>query len=203
VPSLAVRAARAVSPVTAIDRAPGDRELVTRAQAGDRWAAEALYRRHVAAATRIATLLLRRHADAEDVVQDAFVAALTQLDRLRDGAAFGGWLGRIVANGARSRLRRRRVFGWFGGDRAEDDATLDRLAAPGLSAEQRAELVLLDRALAAIPADERLAWTLRYIEGWRLAEIAGGLGVSLATAKRRLAAAERKLPACEAEEDER
>lgn len=171
-----------------IDLTPPDAELVRRARGGDRWASEALYRRHVADAARIATFLLRRHADAEDVVQDAFVSALTNLDRLRDPSTFGGWLARIVANGARGRIRRRRVLGWFGCDRAQDDARLDQIVAPGATAEQRTELALLDGALSRLPVAERMAWTLRFVEGWRLAEIAEALGVSLATAKRRLRA---------------
>jgi RNA polymerase sigma-70 factor (ECF subfamily) len=180
--------------VEVLDLAPEDDELVRRARAGDRWAAEALYRRHVADVARIATLLLRRHADAEDAVQDAFVSALTRLDRLREPSAFGGWVARIVANGARNRLRRRRVMGWFGFDRGEDDAGLDQIAATGASPEQRAELALLDRALAALPPQERLAWTLRFVEEWPLGEIAAALGVSLATVKRRLEAAQERMP---------
>jgi RNA polymerase sigma-70 factor (ECF subfamily) len=182
-----------VRKVEVLGLAPPDEELVRRARAGDRWAAEALYRRHVGDVSRIATLLLRRHADAEDAVQDAFVSALSKLERLREPAAFGGWVARIVANGARGRLRRRRVLGWFAIDRAEDDASLDQIAAPGATPEQRAELALLDRALQTLSHAERTAWTLRHVEGWSLAEIADALGVSLATAKRRLQAAQQRV----------
>jgi RNA polymerase sigma-70 factor (ECF subfamily) len=180
--------------VAVLDLAPPDEELVRRARGGDRWASEALYRRHVADVSRIATLLLRRHADAEDVVQDAFVSALTKLDSLRDAAAFGGWVARICANNARNRLRRRRVLGWLGADRGLDDAGLDKVASSDATPEQRAELALLDRALAALPQEERLAWTLRFVEGWGLVEIAEALGLSLATIKRRIAAAQEKVP---------
>jgi RNA polymerase sigma-70 factor (ECF subfamily) len=180
--------------VEVLDLAPADEELVCRARGGDGWASEALYRRHVAGVMRLATLLLRRRADAEDAVQDAFVIALTRLDSLREPAAFGAWVARIAANCARDQLRRRRVLGWFGIDRRDDDAGLEQLAAADASPEQRAELALLDRALAAMPHGERVAWTLRFVEGWPLAEIAEALGVSLATTKRRLAAAQEKLP---------
>src|SRR5688500_18267779 len=70
--------------VEVLDLAPPDEELVRRARGGDGWASEALYRRHVAGVMRLATLLLRRRADAEDAVQDAFVTALTKLDHLRE-----------------------------------------------------------------------------------------------------------------------
>lgn len=178
--------------VPAIEVAAGDAELVARALDGDRWASEALYRRHVGDALRLAQFLLRRRADAEDAVQDAFVSALGKLDRLRDPAAFGGWLARIVANAARGKLRKRKLLGWLGLDRGEDDS-LEQLAAPHLSATERTELAWLDRELRALPDGERIAWTLRHVEGWELAEIASALGLSLATTKRRIAAARARL----------
>lgn len=184
-----------VAAVATLEVAPGDAELVGRARAGDRWASEALYRRHAADALRLAGCLLRRRADAEDVLQDAFVTALTKLSSLQDPAAFGGWLARIVANQARSRMRRRWWLGWTRRDDDGDDLVLDSMAAPGAPAEIRAELVWLDKALAALPDKERFAWTLRYVEGWELTEVAGLCECSLATVKRRLATARTRLAA--------
>jgi len=179
--------------VEAIDVAASDAVLVARARTGDRWAGEALYRRHVGEALRLALFLLRRRADAEDAVQDAFVTALAKLDTLREPAAFAGWLARIVANQARGKLRRRRLLAWLGLDGAADDVTLEHHAAPGVTPEQRVELAWLDRALRELPEAERVAWLLRYVEGWELHDIARTLKVSLATAKRRLLAARRRL----------
>jgi len=166
-----------------------DASLVGRARGGDRWAEEALYRAHVVDVVRVATRVLGRSAEAEDVVQDAFVTAFTRLDRLRDDQAFGGWLGRIVLNLARGRLRRRSLWRMIGLDE-EDDASLAALASPGLDPDGRAELVRVDARLRTLPAEARVAWVLRHVEGWSVAEVADGLGVSLATAKRRLRTAE-------------
>src|SRR5262249_5036468 len=69
-----------------------DRELVHRAQQGDRWAEEAIYRRYVQFVGSIALRLLRARSDAEDVVQDTFAIALEQLGSLRDGEALRPWL---------------------------------------------------------------------------------------------------------------
>lgn len=189
----ALRLVPAAPAEAAIDDAVPDAELVERARGGERWAAAALYRRHVDGALRLASFLLRRRSDAEDAVQDAFVVVLSRLGELREPAAFGGWLGRIVANAARGKLRKRRLLGRFGLDRGEDDVTLDGLAAASVTAAQRAELAWLDRAVAGLPDGERIAWTLRFIEGWELLEIAESLGVSLATAKRRLKAAKERV----------
>jgi RNA polymerase sigma-70 factor (ECF subfamily) len=77
----------------------------------------------------------------------------------------------------------RRFFGMNGG---EDDASLFDLASPTASPEVRAELALLDALLVRLPVDERIAWSLRRVEGEPLESIAGITGVSLATVKRRV-----------------
>ena len=183
------------APRPKVELGPDDAALVVRARGGDRWAAETLYRRHVADATRIAAFLLRRSAEVEDVVQDAFVTALARLGTLREPSAFGGWVARIVANEARGRLRRRHLLGLVGLDAGTDDALLAQLAAPGATAEQRTELALIDRALGTLGPDERLAWTLRFVEGWKLTEVAETMRLSLATVKRRLVCAQQRVAA--------
>lgn len=169
--------------------------LVTRALENDRWAADALYRRHAPDVFRVATLLLGRSAEVDDVVQDAFVKALQSLEALRDRASFGGWVVRIAANLARSRLRRRGLFRRLGLDRGEEDVSFEDLATPDVSVERRAELARIGAAVRAMPADLRVAWTLRRVEGWALAEIAEAVDASLATVKRRVAAADDVLKA--------
>jgi RNA polymerase sigma-70 factor (ECF subfamily) len=171
------------------ERAREDAELVVRARAGDAAAEEALYRRHVHGVTRLATRVLGK-SDAEDVVQDAFVAALSRLADLREAAAFGGWLRRIALNLVRARLRKRALFAWRRAEDADAQDGMLALASPALGPAELSELAHLDRALAKLDAEPRLAWVLRHVEGWSLDEVAEGLGVSLATAKRRLAVAD-------------
>ena len=65
---------------------------------------------------------------------------------------------------------------------------LAALAAPTLRPDDRAELALADRVLRGMPADRRIAWMLRRVEGLALAEVAATCACSLATAKRRIAA---------------
>lgn len=181
--------------VTALPARIDDAELVARARGGDRWAGEALYRRHAPDVIRVSTLLLGRGAEVDDVVQDAFVKALRKLDSLRDPASFGGWVARIAANLSRSRLRRRALFRRLGLDRGDEEIGLDQLAVESVSAEDRAELARISVALRELPADVRVAWTLRRVEGWPLGEIGEAVGASLATVKRRVAAADEVLRA--------
>src|SRR5688500_3546073 len=75
-------------------------DLVRRARAGDAGAFEQLVRRHLRAAYSVALGVTNDPADAEDVAQDAFIAALERLDECRDPDRFSGWLLRIVRNRA-------------------------------------------------------------------------------------------------------
>jgi RNA polymerase sigma-70 factor (ECF subfamily) len=167
-----------------------DGELVLRARRGDRWAEEALYRRHVQAVTRLTVRLLSRSAEAEDVVQDAFVTAFADLNKLRDETVFGGWLLRIAVRQVHRRYRRRRLLRAIGLDRGEDDVTLEAQVDPAAGPEAVAAVRELGRVLETLAARERIAWTLRHVEGYKLEEVAEALEVSLATAKRLLAAAD-------------
>lgn len=170
-----------------------DAELVRRAKGRDRWAEEALYRRHVRAVTNAATRLLGRTADADDVVQEAFLRALEQLPELEDGLAFRGWIRRIAVNLCHRRFRRRKLLAAFGLDRGSDDATLEAHADGGEQPHAVAELREIDQALAAMPLEARTAWILHRVEGWTLEETRQAMGVSLATAKRRLAEADERV----------
>ena len=173
----------------------GDATLVERAIDGDRWAMEALYRRHVQRVTNAVTRVLGRSAEADDVVQDTFVVALDRLGDLREPAAFRGWVARIAMNEARMRLRKRKWLRRLALDRDEDDASLESIASPDASPEVRAELARLDRVLAALDPELRIAFVLRYVEGWALEEVAAALECSLATAKRRIKDARERVDA--------
>jgi RNA polymerase sigma-70 factor, ECF subfamily len=167
-----------------------DAELVQRARRGDRWAEEALYRRHGHTVTRLAVRLLSRSADAEDVVQDAFITAFEDLGKLRDESAFGGWVTRIALRQVHRRYRRRRVLRALGLDRVEDDLALELQVDPSAGPEAVAAVRELSRVLDTLGARERIAWTLHRVEGYTLDEVVHALGVSLATVKRALAAAD-------------
>ena len=186
---------RAVSGTPVARPGPTDADLVERVRAKDRGAEEQLYRLHVKAVAALAMRLLGRSAEAEDVVQDAFVTAFSRMHQLRDGNLFRPWLMRITVHEVHRRFRRRKLLRVLGMDRGEDDATLERLSAPHLYGEQRAELAALDRVLSELPARDRVVWMLRHVEGQELAEIASACEASLASIKRWLARAEERVRA--------
>lgn len=86
-------------------------------------------------------------------------------------------------------MRRRRLLMALGIASVEP-VDLDAIAATDASPEIRAQLAQIYALLRTVPADERIAWTLRYIERHRLEVVAELVGCSLATAKRRIARAQ-------------
>ena len=172
---------------------PGDGELVGRLVNGDQWAQDALYRKYVQSVWRLALRLLGNRSDAEDVVQDAFTEAFRDCGKLREASAVRPWLMRITVHQVHRRFRKRKLLRALGLDRGEDDVSLDALAGPGASAETMAELRILDQVLRRIPTAARIAWMLRHVEGCTLEEVAERCSCSLATAKRRIAAARHEV----------
>lgn len=169
-----------------------DRELVGRARRLEARAFEQLYRRHAAFAFNLAVRIQGSSADVEDVVHDAFLKAQERLEDLRDTAAFRPWLGSIVVRLVRTRLRRRKLLGALGLT-APEPVEIDSIAAPDADPEARALLAQVYALLRTLDSDDRIAWTLRYVERHRLETVAVMMDCSLATAKRRIGRAQRFL----------
>lgn len=148
------------------------------------------YRRHAAYVAAIAMRLLGRDDEVDDVVQEVFLEAVRGLARVHDPLALRGWLATVTVRTARRRLHLRRLRGWLRLDPARD---YEDVAAPGASPEQRVLLARVYRVLDALPVAPRLAWTLRYVEGESLEDVAALCECSLATAKRRIAAAQQAI----------
>ena len=169
---------------------PTDGDLVARAVGGDRWAEEALYRRHARAITAAVIRLVGRDDEADDIVQDTFVTAFRRLPSLREGAAFRSWTGKIALNEVRRTLRKRKLLRLVRLDRSEDTSGFAALAVEGTRPDLRAELAELDRIIGKLPVEQRMTWLLHRVEGWSIRETAEALGCSTATMKRRLSAAD-------------
>jgi RNA polymerase sigma-70 factor, ECF subfamily len=169
-----------------------DADLVRRLLDGERGALEGLYRRHAGFAFKLAVRLQGSSQDVEDVVHDAFLKVQSRLASLNDPSLFRGWLGSIVVNEVRLRLRRGRLLRALRLQSAEP-VELDSIASEAASPELRAQLAQVYALLRLMPTEERLAWTLRFVEHHRLEEVAELTECSLATVKRRLLSAQRFL----------
>lgn len=147
---------------------------------------DAVFKRYSPYVAAVAHRLLGRDADVDDTVQEVFLVAVRGLASVRDPSAVKSWLARIAVRVARRRLQMRRFRTYLGLD---DPNAYDTVADSQASPEQRALLARVYRVLDGLPADQRIAWALRHIEGEQLESVAVLAGCSLATAKRRIAAA--------------
>lgn len=180
------------APLRSGDVGPPDDELVAGAIGGSRHAFEQLYRRYSGFAFGLVVRLQGSSNDVEDIVHDAFLRAHGELRALREPSAFKSWLGSIVVSHVRMRLRRGRFLRTIGIGTA-DAVELDSLASDAAGPEVRAELAQIYALLRVMPADDRIAWTLRSVERHRLEEVAELTNCSLATVKRRIQRAQRFL----------
>jgi len=146
---------------------------------------EALFGNYSAYVARVASRLLGSgDAELDDVVQDVFWLASQRIAKIRDQVQARGWLATVTIRVVRRRLLRRRFRALFHASPGSAD-----VPARGATAEEHAVLGRLYEVLDGLPTQQRLAWSLRYLEGEPLDAVAAACGCSLATAKRRLAAA--------------
>jgi RNA polymerase sigma-70 factor (ECF subfamily) len=139
---------------------------------------------------RIARAILRDEAEAEDVMQQAYVNAYLHLDDFADRSTFSTWLTKIAVHEALARARRRRRFdsteAIFGGD----GEAMDALKSPGPDPERQAfagELrALIESAIEALPEHYRAVFVMREVEGMSTAESAECLDITEETTKTRL-----------------
>jgi RNA polymerase sigma-70 factor (ECF subfamily) len=176
------------APVAA-DAAEAD--LIDAARGGSGTAFEALVERHMRRAFAVAYRLLAQRQDAEDVVQDAFLAALQKLDTFERGRPFGPWLLRIVANRALN-VRKARAL-----RRTEPvPATVVSHDASPYDVTRRSELRGdLERALESLPEQQRSIVQLFEIDGFTGPEIAAMLDMADGTVRWHLHEARRTLRA--------
>ena len=166
-----------------------DTELVERVREGDVAAFDLLVTRHMKRAYSVAYRLLGQREDAEDLVQDAFLAALEKIDTFQTGRSFAPWFYRILVNrGLNSRKSRslRRMD-------ALPPEIADMSRSP-LRDTERAELrERLTVVLATLPPRQKSIVELFELEGFSSLEIAEVLGLSDGTVRWHLHQARAKL----------
>lgn len=145
-----------------------DRGLVLLAQQGELEAFDKLMRRHATWAYRVAFAILGDHHDAQDITQDAFLAAWQGLSGFRGDSEFGTWLHPIVTRLALNKASRRRLTVSL--DEADSLAGADIGLAE--AAERTAATRSLDAALRTLPAAQRSAVILHHLDGLSCARIA-------------------------------
>jgi RNA polymerase sigma-70 factor (ECF subfamily) len=188
----AVAAAGAGANPVIDSQATTDAALITRVRDGDVAAYATVVHRHMRAAFGIAYHVLQHREDAEDVVQQAFMAALTRLDTFDVARPFAPWFGRVVLNHARSARRSRDRLWRRSAEPAELLETPPALAADRL-AEDSEIRSRVHAAMSVLPERQRLAIQLIEIDGYTPAEVATMLDLAPVTMRWHLMAARRTL----------
>jgi RNA polymerase sigma-70 factor (ECF subfamily) len=177
-----------------------DEELVTLARAGEREAFRAITTRFNQRLFRLARAVVGDDAEAEDVLQEAYVRAFTRLDQFRGEASLSTWLSTVTLNQARDRLRRRRA------KTVELEAVEQAqtepgrvIQFPGAPADPEREAAraearrLLERAVDDLPEAFRVVFVLREVQELTVEETAAELDLKPETVKTRLHRARRLL----------
>ena len=161
-----------------------ERELIRRAQGGDRFAFERLVELHQPRLFTLAARLLGSEADAADALQETLLRAWLALPRFRGEAQLSTWLYRICLNAVHDQRERRRPT-----EELEEAADqVDRIVQAELSGD-------LQRALASLDEDFRAAVVLYDVLGCSYSEAAELLGVAEGTVKSRIFRGRRELAA--------
>ena len=161
-----------------------DAELVRRIRGGETALFELVMRRYNQRLFRVLRALLRDEAEAEDVLQDAYVRAYTHLGQLEQPERLASWLTHIAVHEAKARLRRRGRFA--------DVKEGPLRAVPSPSSDPEQEMVgkqlqrVLISAIDDLPVGYRTVFVLRDVEGMSTAEVSESLRVSEQAVKMRL-----------------
>jgi RNA polymerase sigma-70 factor (ECF subfamily) len=180
--------------------ADADRRHVEAAAGGDREAFAVLVSRYQVRLVNLARALTGDDGEAEDLAQEAFIRAWKSIGGFRGDATFRTWLYRIATNVIQSHLRRRsRRRRWWGpslderpDDRRGEHSAMDP-SVPSTIEDDVARRQEIDRALATLPPELRIAVTLRDVHGFDYREIAEMLGVPIGTVESRIFRARKRL----------
>ena len=174
------------APIGALRR---EADLVVRAQHGDLAAFEELIRQRLDRLFRTACGVLGDPAEAEDATQDASITAWQKLPTLRDPDRLDAWLGRILLNTCRMRLRDRRRVREITLDDERSSSPAGDIPDPSRMADRAEDVDLVNRALDHLSAEDRALLVLHHVHHEHVEAIAATLGIPTGTVKWRLSRA--------------
>ncbi|HEV2399179.1 MAG TPA: RNA polymerase sigma factor [Candidatus Sulfotelmatobacter sp.] len=174
-----------------------DEQVVALVLGGDTGLYELIMRRHNQRLYRIARSVLRDDAEAEDVMQDAYVRAYQNLASFEGRAKFSTWLARIAFHEALGRVRRRSRLQSLDDPESSNGDTMNIAASSDRSPEQetydRELSAVIEKAILSLAEEYRSVFVLRSVEGLSTEETAQCLNLTQQNVKVRLHRAHAKL----------
>ncbi len=178
-----------------------ERNLVERAKSGDQSAFRAIMEKNSRRLYRVARAVMRDDTEAEDVVQETYLRAFSNLATFRGESSLTTWLTRIALNEALGRKRRQRATVTLASVETAQETNAQIIQFPAMSTETDPERTaaqheirrLLERAMDALPEPFRVVFVMRDVEEMSIEEAASQLGIRPETVKTRLHRARRLL----------
>jgi RNA polymerase sigma factor (sigma-70 family) len=165
------------------------RPVIERCRLGDRKAQYELYKLYAKAMFNVSLRICGDTAEAEDVLQEAFLSAFQHLHTFQYQASFGSWLKRIVINQAISTLRKRK----FQTASLEEELQVAHTDEGIQEEDLQYELGRVKIALKHLPEGYKVVLSLYLFEGYDHGEIAQILGITEATSKTQYMRAKKRL----------
>ena len=164
-------------------------KLVDACKRNDRRAQQQLYSQYARAMYNICLRMMGNEADAEDMLQNAFVDVFLKIESYRSEATIGAWIKRIVINTCINHLKKRRLDTTEWDDRIGDQPAEGNFA----SQDDSLSVEVVKKAMAQLPDGYRTVFSLYLIEGYDHKEIADIMGITEATSKSQFSRAKSKM----------
>ncbi len=175
-----------VEPEATASASPPDRALLAAAARGNVAAFDTLVRLHTPRMYQVALRVVGDPADAEDVVQEAWISAWRALPRFRGDSAPSTWLYRVVTNAALGLLRRQRSSIPLDAETMQGMIAVDEADGPEHAALRGEQIAEVHRALATLDPSQRVPLVLREFEGLSYEEVAAVLDITVPAVRSRL-----------------
>jgi RNA polymerase sigma factor (sigma-70 family) len=166
-------------------------ELIDRCRTGDRLAQRELYRLYYKAMYNTCYRMLNNQVEAEDVMQESFLAAFLKINTYRGEMSFGSWLKRIVINKTIDILRTRKIR--FEEINEKEQGLTDYRELFDLPDDDSLVIAQIKEAVKLLPEGFRIVLSLALFEGYDHEEIAMILKINESTSRSQLTRAKKKL----------
>jgi RNA polymerase sigma factor (sigma-70 family) len=170
------------------------KELIGNCRKGDRKAQFELYRLYFKAMYNAALRIVSQPAEAEDIMQEAFLSAFRKIETYKGDVSFGAWLKKIVINKSIDALRQRKQrFEEITGQEPDEEPEHVHDFEEEDKMQGEKMVTLIKEAIRELPQGYRVVLTLALIEGYDHEEIAQVLSISESTSRSQLVRARKKL----------